>query len=104
MPSVRVPLASYAGWNLRNKALGAPDELYSMVGSWIPFPRTRVERENGKDPRQSIEERYASKRAYLETITEAANQLVHDGYLLETDVPRIRDRAALEWEYAVTLN
>ena len=102
MPTVRVPLASYTGWNLRNKAIGAPDELYSMVGSWIPFPRTRVERENRKDPRQSIEERYATKRAYLEKITEAANQLVHEGYLLEVDVPKIRDRAALEWDYALT--
>ena len=73
-----------------------------MVGSWIPFPRTRVERENRKDPRQSIEERYATKRAYLEKITEAANQLVREGYVLAVDVPKIRDRAALEWDYALT--
>jgi hypothetical protein len=104
MPEVAVPLASYTGWNLRTKGIGAPDELFSMVGSYIPFPKTRVERENKKDPRQSIEERYASKRAYLEKITEAAQALVKQGFLLEADVPLIRDRAAAEWEFAQTLN
>lgn len=103
MPNVQVPLASYTGWNLRAESIGAPEEMFSMVGSWIPFPRTKVERENAKDPRRSIEERYATKREYLEKITAAASALVRDGYLLEGDVERIRDRAASEWEYALTL-
>ena len=75
-----------------------------MVGSWIPFSRTRVERENRKDPRESIEERYPSKRVYLEKITEAAQDLVKEGFLLAADVPKIRDRAAAEWDYVLTLN
>lgn len=104
MPEVSVPLATYTGWNLRNRAIGAPEELFSMVGSYIPFSRTRVERENRKDPRQSIEERYPSKRVYLEKITEAAQDLVKDGFLLASDVPKIRDRAAAEWDYVLTLN
>ncbi|MGI8743837.1 MAG: alpha/beta hydrolase domain-containing protein [Bryobacteraceae bacterium] len=100
MPPIRVPLATYTGWNLRSPVIGAPDEMYSMVGSWIPFPRTRVEGEYRKDPRRSIEERYPSKRDYLERITSAAQQMVSEGYLLDADVPRIRDRAAAEWDYA----
>ena len=99
-----MPLASYTGWNLRMKTIGAPDELYSMVGSYIPFARTRIERRNRKDPRESIEERYKSKRDYLEKITESARQLVQEGFLLDDDVPRIRERASAEWDYVLTLN
>ncbi|MBV8817321.1 MAG: hypothetical protein JO022_03120, partial [Acidobacteriaceae bacterium] len=104
MPEVRVPLASYTGWNLRAKAIGAQDELYSMVGSYIPFPHDKVERENRKDPRESIAERYPSKHVYLEKITEAAQELVKQRLLLESDVTKIRDRAAAEWDYVLTLN
>src|SRR5579884_431511 len=102
MPEIRVPLASYTGWNLRSPQIGAPAELFSMVGSWIPFARNRTERENNKDPRLSIEERYASKRVYLEKITAAAQELAGSGYLLESDIPKLRDRAAREWDYVET--
>ncbi len=65
MPEIAVPLASYTGWNLRSKAIGAPDELYSMVGSWIAFPVNKAAREKRKDPRLSIAERYPAKSDYL---------------------------------------
>lgn len=104
MPEIRVPLASNTGWNLRSRAIGGSDEMLSFTGSWIPFSRTRVERENRKDPRQSIEERYPSKRVYLEKITEAIQDLVREGFVLEADVAKLRDRAAAEWDYALTLN
>jgi hypothetical protein len=104
MPEVQAPLASYTGWNLRAKTIGAPEELFSMVGSWIPFPVNKTERENRKDPRLSIEERYKTKRDYLERITAAAQKLVSAGYLLDQDVPKLRDRAAKEWDYALRSN
>ncbi|HLJ51294.1 MAG TPA: alpha/beta hydrolase domain-containing protein [Bryobacteraceae bacterium] len=104
MPEVQVPLASYTGWNLRAPAIGAPDELYSMVGSWIPFALNKTERENKKDPRPSIEERYTNKRDYLEKITAAAQKLVQAGYLLDEDVNKLRDRAAQEWDYVLRSN
>ena len=37
-PQVAVPLAVHTGWNLRNPKIGSPDELFSMVGSYFPFP------------------------------------------------------------------
>ncbi len=104
MPEVKVPLASNTGWNLRNKSIGAPDELYSMVGSWIPFPVNQTERENHKDPRQAIEQRYKNKRDYLEQITSAAQKLVENGFLLDRDIPKLRDRAAKEWDYVLRSN
>ena len=33
LPVVRVPLGTHTGWNLRHPEIGAPDELFSMVGS-----------------------------------------------------------------------
>ena len=104
MPEIQVPLASYTGWNLRSKNIGAPEELYSMTGSWIPFPANKAERELRKDPRMSIEERYPNKGDYLDRITAAAQKLVQAGFLLDQDVPKLRERAAQEWDYVLRSN
>ena len=104
MPEIQVPLASYTGWNLRSQRIGATDQLYSMVGSWIPFPVNATERENRKDPRRAVEERYRNKRDYLEQITAAAEKLVKSGFLLDQDIVKVRDRAAEEWDYVLRSN
>ncbi len=62
----------------------------------------KADRENRKDPRASIEERYPSKNGYLEKITAAAGQLIQGGYLLDRDIPYLRNRAAHEWDYVLT--
>jgi hypothetical protein len=103
MPEVAVPLASNTGWNLRDAAIGSPTELYSMVGSWIPFALTRSQREQRHDPRLSVEERYPSKDDYVTKIEAAAESLLKGRYLLEQDLPRLRDRAAEEWNYIHSL-
>jgi hypothetical protein len=99
MPEVAVPLATYTGWNLRSEKIGAPQELYSMQGSFIPFPKTKAEREEKHDPRRSIEERYANKEQFIEAVTASANELVAAGYLLRQDVPNVVERSAAEWDY-----
>ncbi len=99
MPATQVPLATYTGWNPRSPKIGAPDELYSMVGSFIPFPRTKAERTESGDPRLSVEERYASKEVYLGKVQTAALALVKDGYLLERDIRPVMDRASAEWDF-----
>jgi hypothetical protein len=104
MPEIQVPLASYTGWNLRSSRIGAPDELYSMAGSWIPFPANKTERERRMDPRPSVEERYHTKQEYLERITAAAQKLVGSGFLLDQDIVKLRDRAALEWDAVLRSN
>jgi len=103
MPEVAVPLATNTGWNLRAAGIGAPTELSSMTGSWIPFPATKASRENRNDPRASIEERYATEQTYLDQIDSAAAALVKAGYLLQIDVPVIHERAAREWAYRQSL-
>ena len=99
MPATAVPLATYTGWNLRSAAIGAPDELYSMVGSFIPFARTKAERVKSGDPRLSVEERYASKQAYLDQVEAAAHGLVQERYLLERDVASVVARASAGWDF-----
>jgi hypothetical protein len=99
MPATQVPLATYTGWNLRTPEIGAPDELYSMVGSFIPFARTKADRTKSGDPRLSVEERYASKQVYLDKVQAAARSLANEGYLLERDIPKVTERASAEWDY-----
>ena len=101
LPDVAVPLATYTGWNFRNTAIGAPRELVSLLGSWIPFPATRAAREAAHDPRRSIEERYRSREDYLARVEQAADALVVSGYLLIDDEPRILQRASDTWDLTV---
>lgn len=98
LPELAAPLATYTGWNLRSAAIGASDVVYDMVGSYLPFPRTRAERQQTRDPRLSIEERYDSREQYLEKVTAAAEDLVHARLLLPDDVSRIVARAAARWD------
>lgn len=99
MPELAVPLATYTGWNLFNEKSGPSNVLSSMQGSFIPFPRTRADRERAKDPRLSIEERYKSREDYLARVAKAAEDLASKGYLLKEDIPRIVQQAATRWDY-----
>ena len=98
LPELAVPLATYTGWNLRDAEIGASDEIQSMVGSFIPFARTKAEREKNGDPRPSIEERYKSKEEYLRKVGAAADKLVAEHFLLESDVERIKEKAGARWD------
>jgi hypothetical protein len=99
MPELAVPLATYAGWNLFNDRAGPPEVVSSMQGSFIPFARTRADRERAHDPRLSVEERYENREHYMGLISQAAAALVTNGYLLKTDVPRILEQAGTRWDY-----
>jgi hypothetical protein len=99
MPEIQVPLATYTGWNLRSPEIGAPEEMFSMQGSFIPFSRTKADRELHHDPRASIEERYTSRAGYLAKIEAAARKLAANGYLLDADVPPVVAHSAMEWDY-----
>jgi len=100
MPEIQVPLATYTGWNLRSKEIGAPQLLYDIAGSFIPFPLTRQARTQSGDPRLSIEERYASREDYLAKFEKAADALATDRFLLPSDVPALVKQGTAEWDYA----
>jgi hypothetical protein len=84
-PEVAAPLATYTGWNLRGREAGAEDMLASLAGSFIPFPRTREEREATGDPRRSIAERYQSLDAYRQRFRAACAELVARRCMLAED-------------------
>jgi hypothetical protein len=99
MPEIAVPLATQTGWNPRDPKTGAPDALAGVVGSYIPFARTKAAREASGDPRLSIEERYADRAVYLGRVAEAALALQRDRLLLPEDVPVVIERAAAHWDW-----
>ena len=98
LPDLTVPLATYTGWNLRHLQIGAPDQLMSLMGSTIPFPATRRDREAGGDPRPSISERYPSKTDYLAQVRRQAQRLVEDGHLLADDLELVVEQASRRYE------
>lgn len=95
---LRVPLATYTGWNQRTPEIGSPDVLFDMVGSLIPFARTKAEREKSGDPRPSIEERFSGREDYITKVKAAATDLVRQRFLLEADVPRVVEAAGERWD------
>ena len=100
LPEIAVPLATHTGWNYRRPEIGAPERLASEIGSYLPLPRSKADREKSGDSRKSIAERYAGKDDYLGKIATAAVKLVDEGYLIAEDVPQIIQRAATHYEWA----
>jgi hypothetical protein len=86
-PDIEVPLGTYTGWAVRKPDFGGPD-LLSNSGSFVPFARTRAEREAAGDPRPSIEERYPSHDAYVAAVMRVTEGLVKDRLLLQEDAER----------------
>jgi len=93
------PLGTYTGWNPRHPEQGAPGDIMSMMGSTLPFARTRREREAMGDPRPSLEERYGSRAGYLERARAAAAALVAARQALDEDVDAMVERAGRLWDW-----
>ena len=84
LPWITVPLATYTGWNLQSAEL-AEGELASLLGSSLPFPRTRAERESDGDLRPSLEERYRNVDDYLRQVQAEIGSLVRTRLMLAED-------------------
>ena len=101
LPEQSVPLGTYGGWAFRSESYGQMDTLVSMAGSYIPFAKTKADRNKANDPRLSIEERYASRAEYLKRVEDAANKLAAQRYLLQDDVPIIVKAAGEHWDWSM---
>ncbi len=96
---LRVPLATYMGWNVRHDEAGQPAEYVSpMPGSSLPFARTRAEREQNGDPRPSLEERYRDKQEFPARVRQAAQEMVRERHLLPNDVVLIEQQQSERWD------
>jgi hypothetical protein len=98
LPEIAVPLATYTGWNFRSAAIGGTEQLFPLLGGYIPFASTKAQREQARDPRLSVEERYQSRDQYVKLVREAAAPLVKGGYLLADDVAAIVEHAGEHWD------
>src|SRR3954467_9309621 len=101
LPDIAVPLATHAGWNYRDASIGAPDRLAGEIGSYIPFARTKADRERANDRRASIEERYRNRDEYVGKVAAAALDLVGRGYLLAEDLGDLLKHAGEHYDWAV---
>ncbi len=97
------PLATFTGWNPRHPDQGAAGDLMQMRGSTFAFARTRVQRDKTRDPRPSVEERYASRDAYLEAVRVAGLKMVERRHALAEDVETMVTRAMLRWDFLQSL-
>lgn len=99
-PEVATPLATYTGWNLRSQQAGADGQLASLLGSFIPFPKTRAEREQTGDPRLSIQERYGTFEEYRKRFAAKCDELLQLRYLLPEDAERaVQSRVKLRGQF-----
>lgn len=87
MPQVAVPLATYTGWNLRQDVFTS--ETYNMVGSTLPFPKTK------------ILEKYGTKDEYLVKVKASIRDLVQRRLLLAAEADQLEKNAAAQWDWFI---
>jgi hypothetical protein len=97
LPEIAVPLATYTGWNLRDPAIGAPDQRVAFEASYLPFPKTAADRLKTGDPRLSIAERYTDRDEYLTSYKEEVDDLIEQRWILAQDRAALLYRGELEW-------
>jgi hypothetical protein len=101
LPEVAVPLATLTGWNLRTPERGAPAEIAEFYGATFPLAKSKAERTAAHDPRLSIGERYAGRDEYLKRVNAAADELIHQRFVLPVDRDFVVERAARLWDALV---
>ena len=82
LPELRVPVATFTGWNPVPDANRA---LKEFCGSFLPLPSDPAVAAGTGDPRPSIRDRYADHAAYERAAREAVEVLIADKLLLPLD-------------------
>jgi Alpha/beta hydrolase domain len=99
LPHVAVPLGTFTGWNYTVPRLANLDYLGGLVGSVIPFERTRADREASRDPRPSIAETYRTREVYLDRVRNAAEALVAQRFARREDIEAMLKDSARHWDF-----
>lgn len=93
---LEVPLGTHTGWNLRAPQTGFGWAQDRFNGSFVPFARTRAERLKAKEPRLSIEERYADRAAFVAATRKALERQVTEGFLASDELDaRLEERSGM---------
>ena len=88
LPGIAAPVATHTGWNFY-KSPYPEGELCDREGIYVPFPNSKAERESKGDPRLSLHERYGNQDGYVKRVSEAAQNLVKERFLLQEDAERM---------------
>lgn len=99
MPDIAVPLATFKGYILRRTGFVA-NAQNSLSSSQLAFALTPATKKAG-DPRQSVQELYGTRAAYVTAVNTAVDRLVSDGFLLRgvggaDDAIEHRNRAPMQ--------
>lgn len=89
LPAVSVPVATYASWNTRNRSVGAEGEMLGLQGGYIPFAKTKADREKLGDPRPALLERYRDFDDFSAQYRAAVDRGVEQRTLLAEDVAEL---------------
>ena len=92
VPEVDVPLGTSLGWN-EFKGEERSGQMATLMGSFIPFARNKLERDANSDPRPSLEERYRSRDDYVARFRQSVDKLVTDGFVRSEDAERYAQAA-----------
>jgi hypothetical protein len=84
----QAPLGTYLGWNFTASGFFAGQGC-TFAGGYVPFAKTRAERERTGDPRPSVEERYGTLEGYACVVRRAAGEAVRERFLLRPDADRL---------------
>ena len=82
LPDIVAPLGTHTGWAVR---ADVPGEMCGNLGQFIPFAKTKADREAAGDPRPSLAERYPTKQDYMARVTQAVQALQAQRLLLPED-------------------
>jgi hypothetical protein len=88
LPDLEVPLGTHVALNRPLK------RACMLIGAWSPFAATVAQREQAKDARPSLAERYGSRDAYVNRVRASARAAIADGFLLPEDAALIIESAA----------
>lgn len=87
-----VPLGTFLGWNVQREGF-SKGEGCGFAGGFIPFARTKSEREAKADPRLSLEERYRNQAGFVAQIKAAVSQHLKAGWLSAKDAAQLVNQA-----------
>ncbi len=102
VPEMKVPVATYAGWNLRGTG-HAVGEGCSSTGSAIPFAVSAATKAVG-DPRPSLDTLYSGRADYATKFGAAADALVTQGFLTTQDATYVYKAGAASVSTALIPN
>ncbi|MEM7368531.1 MAG: alpha/beta hydrolase domain-containing protein [Bacteroidota bacterium] len=96
---LRVPLATYFSWHVRNQMAGGNGELTDFRGTFIPLSNNNKQKKATGDSRPSISALYRNKNQYMVRVEGAMAELKAEGFLLDRDKDHIRRRAEAYWDW-----